>query len=181
MSQFRILSVALLVCIGSAANAQGPLISSGGKAQTGTSSITYGGAYYNFGGASGCDFLISVWGYVQNAGRYNVPCETNLLDLLSYCGGPRRGAFLDRVRIIRRGGVDKQNEIAEVFEVDVEKYLQLSVKGDPAADLFLYPRDLIIVDGEDKEVVDYVLRVSQVIVAIATVVTATVAVVNISK
>lgn len=177
----RIVPIALvLLVLGTAAYAQGPILT-GGRMQTGTTGSTFGGAYYNFAGESGCDFLISVWGFVANPGRYNVPCETNLLDLLSYCGGPRRGAFLDKIRIIRRGGVDQQDEIAKVFDVDVEKYLQLRKDSTQATDLLLYPRDLVIVDGEDKSTVDYVLRVSQVIVAVASVATATVAIINITK
>jgi len=177
----RAFSVALLITLFSGmAYAQGPILS-GGKSSNSPTGGTYGGAYYNFGGLSGCDFLISVWGFVNHPGRYNVPCETNLLDLLSYCGGPKEGAYLDKIRIVRRGGVDKQNEIAEVFDIDVEKYLEIRDTPDAAKDLLLFPRDLIIIDGEARETVDYILRIAQVVVALTSIVTATVAVINITN
>ena len=78
------LIAALVLTVAVNAKAQGPLIGNDAKLPSGTTSATFGGAYYNFSGRSGCDFLISVWGFVRNPGRYNVPCETDLLDLLSF-------------------------------------------------------------------------------------------------
>ncbi len=141
------------------------------------------GSYYNFSSGDGCDLLVSVWGFVRNPGRYRVPCTTNLLDLLSYCGGPNdRSAevFLDRVKIVRKGGVDNQSEIAEVFEVNVEKYLELRSIATVTSDLSLYPGDLVIVDGKESRG-DTILRIAQIVVAIASVITSTVAVINIAS
>ncbi|MBN1446639.1 MAG: SLBB domain-containing protein [Bacteroidetes bacterium] len=142
-----------------------------------------GGSYYNFSAGSGCDLMVSVWGYVGNPGRYRVPCETNLLDLLSYCGGPlTRGgteAYLYRIKIVRKGGADRENEIAEVFELDLEKYLELRDVPTVTSELLLFPGDLIIVDGQEQS--NMVLRIAQIIVAIASIVTSTVAVINLTK
>ncbi|MDT8324847.1 MAG: SLBB domain-containing protein [Bacteroidota bacterium] len=142
-----------------------------------------GGSYYNFSSNSGCDLMVSVWGYVGNPGRYKVPCETNLLDLLSFCGGPlSRGgaqAYLYKIKIVRKGGADRENEIAEVFELDLEKYLELRSVPTATSELLLFPGDLIIVDGREES--NMVLRIAQVIVAIASIVTSTVAVINLTK
>jgi hypothetical protein len=141
------------------------------------------GSFYNFSSGSGCDLMVSVWGFVRNPGRYRVPCETNLLDLLSYCGGPNdRGAdvYLDKVKVVRKGGADQQNEIAEVFEVDVEKYLELRTSPVVTSDLLLFPGDLIIVDGKEDRG-DTVLRIAQLVVAIASIITSTIAVINIAS
>ena len=141
------------------------------------------GSYYNFSSNSGCDLMVSVWGFVRNPGRYKVPCETNLLDLLSFCGGPNdRGAdvYLDRGRVVRGSGADSPNEIAEVYEVDVEKYLDLRTTPTATSDLFLFPGDLIIVDGKENRG-DMILRIAQIVVAIASIITSTIAVVNIAS
>jgi NADH:ubiquinone oxidoreductase subunit F (NADH-binding) len=173
-------SVAILVLVLNSVS-YGQILTPSGQSPTTATSGTYGGSYYNFSSLTGCNLLISVWGFVGNPGRYNVPCDTDLLDLLSFCGGPREGAYLDKVKIVRRGGVDKQDEIAQVFEIDVEKYLDLTDMNTTAKELLLFPRDLIIIDGEFKDAVDYVLRIAQLVVAITSIVTATVAVINISK
>jgi hypothetical protein len=142
-----------------------------------------GGAYYNFSGSTGCDLKVSIWGYVRNPGRYLVPCETNLIDLLSFCGGPidRGGeAYLHRVKVVRRGGIDNENEIARVFEVNLDKYLLLTEDPMSTTELFLFPGDLIIVDGKERSY-DTFLRVAQIVVAITSIITSTVAVINLTK
>ncbi len=141
------------------------------------------GSYYNYSSGSGYDLMVSVWGYVGNPGRYRVPVETNLLDLLSYCGGPNDRAadvYLDRVKIIRKGGAEQPNEIAEVFIVNVEKYFDLRTTPTVTSDLLLYPGDLIIVDGEPIQR-DTFIRIAQILVTIASLITSTVAVINIAS
>ncbi|MBI5647057.1 MAG: SLBB domain-containing protein [Ignavibacteriae bacterium] len=140
-----------------------------------------GGAYYNFSDGSGVGLKVSVWGFVRNPGRYYVPYETNILELMSFCGGPNKGALLERVKVVRRGGIDKENEIKEVFEIDLAKYLNVTRESVVANELLLFPGDLILVDGEEESAVDTFVRIAQVVVAISSLVTATVAVLNIAK
>lgn len=179
----RTLSVILLFVVGSAPGLRAQILTGDPASSASQFFSTQSGSYYNFSSNSGCDLMVSVWGFVRNPGRYKVPCETNLLDLLSYCGGPNdRGAdvYLDRVRIIRRGGADNPNEIAQVYEVDVEKYLELRTTPTVTSDMFLFPGDLIIVDGKENRG-DMILRIAQIVVAIASIITSTIAVVNIAS
>lgn len=146
----------------------------------GTSILGGGGSYYNFSSGSGCDLKVSIWGFVRNPGRYTIPCEANLLELISFAGGPLEGAFLDKVMIVRRGGPEKQNEIKEVFYIDLQKYLRLSSKSSPALDLLLVPGDLIVVDGEPIRRYDLVTYL-QILVTLSTTVTAIAAIINMFK
>lgn len=178
----RALFVAIFILVGFAPGLRAQILT-GESSSASQFFAAQSGSYYNFSSGSGCDLMVSVWGFVRNPGRYRVPCETNLLDLLSYCGGPNdRGAdvYLDRVKIIRKGGADQQNEIAEVFEVDVEKYLELRTSPVVTSDLLLFPGDLIIVDGKEDRG-DTVLRIAQLVVAIASIITSTIAVINIAS
>lgn len=173
----------ILFCLilGSAPHLSAQILDDGGR-NTATFA-NQGGSYYNFTSVTGCDLKVSVWGYVNNPGRYVVPCETNLIDLLSFCGGPlERGAesFLYRVKIVRRGGVDNESEIARVYEVDVEKYLRLTEYPMSTNELNLMPGDLIIVDGKEARG-DTILRIAQIVVAITSIITSTIAVVNLTK
>ncbi len=52
---------------------------------------------------------VNVWGYVARPGQYLVPRNTDLISLVSFAGGPRRGANLSNVHIIR-GGVQVVNK-----------------------------------------------------------------------
>ena len=44
---------------------------------------------------------VSVWGYVKFPGKYIVPVNSNLRDLVSIAGGPTPDAYLDDVRLVR--------------------------------------------------------------------------------
>ncbi len=147
----------------------------------GSSSLFGGGAYYNFSSGSGCDIKVSIWGYVRNPGRYNIPCETNLLELLSFAGGPLEGAELDRLMIVRRGGAEKPTELKEVTILDLKKYLKATNVSTAATDLLLIPGDLVVVDGEPVLHADNLLRILQALVSVASIVTAIVAVISITR
>ena len=169
----------LILLVLFAAGAQSQILDNGQLPKTGNCP-QQGGSYYNFSSGSGCDLKISVWGFVHNPGRYYIPCETNLLELMSFCGGPQRGATLERVKIVRRGGVDREDVLKEVFEVDLSKYLKVTDVEVRAKELLLFPGDLVVVDGEDISAVDTFLRIAQVVVAVASLVTATLAVVHVA-
>lgn len=181
MRHFKLLAAIVVFVLGFASASRAQILD-----ELPTSSATFanqGGAYYNFAGEGGCALKVSVWGYVRNPGRYNVPCETDLIDLLSFCGGPLdRGAesFLYRIKVVRRGGIDSQYEIARVFEVDVERFLQLTSMPSSTSELLLFPGDLIIVDGKESRG-DTILRIAQIVVAITSIITSTIAVINLTK
>jgi hypothetical protein len=142
-----------------------------------TSSMSYpGGAYYNFSSGSGCDLSVSVWGYVRNPGRYKIPCETNLLELLSYCQLGNVEPYLWKVKIVRKGGAENTNEIREVFEVDLAKYLTVKGTSMSTTELLLFPGDLVIVDGEPVFHYDWLLRIAQIVTAIASILTSMLAI-----
>ncbi len=158
----------------------GQILDQGAVARSGTFA-NQGGAYYNFSGGTGCDIKVSVWGHVNNPGRYNVPCETNLMEIISFSGGARKGAYLDHVRVIRKGGVDQPDQIARVYEIDLDKYTQITNGPVTTKELDLMPGDVVMIDGQEPVFVDPWLRISQTIVAITSLITATVAVLTYSS
>ena len=59
------------------------------------------GAQYILGDRDEILMNVNVWGYVLRPGQYLVPRHTDLITLISFAGGPREGANLSNVRIIR--------------------------------------------------------------------------------
>ena len=57
--------------------------------------------YYDYSDPFSINFKVSVWGYVPHPGRYNVPENITLIDLLSYAGGPSDDALLNDLRLYR--------------------------------------------------------------------------------
>ncbi len=59
------------------------------------------GAYYDYSDPTTLNIKVAVWGFVKYPGKYVVPMESNVYDLLSYAGGPSEDAHLDDLRIFR--------------------------------------------------------------------------------
>jgi len=73
--------------------------------ELGASSLTgrgnYNGGYFNYSEPQSINIKVSVWGFVKYPGRYNVPINTTVTDLLSYAGGPTDDAHTDQLRLYR--------------------------------------------------------------------------------
>ena len=88
---------------------------SGGGGRTGMPS------FFNVAKPGDVTIQVNMWGYVDKPGRYEVPVGTDIIELLSYAGGPLRNSKLDAVRVykgIRPNGTNTTEVI-----VDVEKIL----------------------------------------------------------
>ncbi len=60
-------------------------------------------AQYHLGDKDQILMSVNIWGYVAKPGQYVVPRNTDLISLISFAGGPKEGANLSRVRIVRGG------------------------------------------------------------------------------
>ena len=99
-------------------------------------------SYYYLGGKEGLTISVNLWGFVKNPGRYEVPSSTDLVQLISFGGGPLEHAQLDGVRIVRQIMQPDSSYKTEVMPVDLQKF-QLTGQKTP----LLLPGDTIIVPG----------------------------------
>jgi len=58
-------------------------------------------SYYYIAKPGELTMQVNVWGFVRNPGRYEVTSSTDLIQLLSFAGGPIEYAKLDEVKITR--------------------------------------------------------------------------------
>ena len=68
-----------------------------------TPAVMNGASQYYLGDKDQVLMNVNVWGYVQRPGQYMIPINTDLVSLISFAGGPRDGANLTKVMIIRGG------------------------------------------------------------------------------
>jgi len=87
-----------------------------------------GAARYYLGDRDQVVMSINVWGYVQKPGQYFVPRNTDLISLISFAGGPRDGANLSEVTIVRAGQIKAGNGEAKQDENDEVPILTVDVK-----------------------------------------------------
>ena len=91
-----------------------------GPALTGSSPA----AYYFISKSGEITMPINLWGYVKNPGRYEVPISTDLVQLVSFAGGPLAEASLSNVQITRVMRRDTQIRKVE-FIVDLKHLDQI--------------------------------------------------------
>ncbi len=94
-------------------------------------------SYYYVSKPGELTMQVNVWGYVHNPGRYEVPTSTDLIQLLSFAGGPIQDAKLDEVKVTRFLKRDTGISRGEFF-VNLEELSKVD-----QAKLVLYPGDTI--------------------------------------
>lgn len=93
-------------------------------------------AQYHLGDKDQILMNVNIWGYVQRPGQYVVPRNTDLVSLISFAGGPRDGANMSKVNIVRAGQLDQValnghgtngnngHSRVPILSVDVNKHLK---------------------------------------------------------
>lgn len=105
------------------------------------------GGFYDYSDPRYVNIMVNIWGYVRYPGKYYVPEQSKIIDLISYAGGPIPDAHLDDVRLYRTtqvGGTEflKFNMEDLMFKKDFETNVQNLPQ--------LKPGDIIVVPGEPR-------------------------------
>lgn len=96
-------------------------------------------AYYYISKAGEITMQVNLWGNVKNPGRYEVPISTDIVQLVSFAGGPLAEADLGSVkitRIAREGGSRKVQ-----FSINLNRIDQIDEQA-----LSLRPGDTVFID-----------------------------------
>jgi hypothetical protein len=129
------------------------------------------GNYYSISKPGEFTIEVNIWGSVRSPGRYEVGTSTDLVQLVSYAGGPTPDASLTDVRVTRfikreGGSITKQQ-----FEVNLEDLY----KADDTK-LGLFPGDTIYLDHTGstvlRDAISYLTSAAVVTSAIASIIIA---------
>lgn len=105
------------------------------------------GGFYDYSDPRYVNIMVNIWGYVRFPGKYYVPENSKLLDLISYAGGPTPDAHLDDIRLYRNSPTSG----TEFFKFNYE---DLMFKEGDTAKLEEVPQlkagDIIVIPGEPK-------------------------------
>ncbi len=100
------------------------------------------GAQYFLGTDDQLLIKVNIWGFVAKPGQYLVPSDTDLISLISFAGGPRDGAKLSNIKLIRTDQSKKSKQ--NIININVKKFIK---KGDESLIPQLQPGDTIIISG----------------------------------
>jgi hypothetical protein len=125
-------------------------------------------AYYYLSKPGEISIQVNLWGFVRNPGRYEVPISTDLVQLISFAGGPQQEADISSVKITR---IVRDEAIRKVeFTINLRHLDQLDDQS-----LSLQPGDTIFIDSKSFSVAgafNILATTAFVIAAIANVITA---------
>lgn len=109
--------------------------------------FNYQGGFYDFSDPRYLNIMVNIWGYVKFPGKYYVPEQSKIIDLISYAGGPTPDAHLHDIRLYRQS--DKGN--TELLKFDME---DLMFKSELQTNVSKLPQlkagDIIVVPGEPR-------------------------------
>jgi len=94
---------------------------------------------------------IQVWGEVRNPGHYAVPPNINIVEAISFAGGPLRSANLNRVKVVSING--------DVVIVNVNDFINGKKKSIP----MISPGDVVIVPRSASATLGDVVRFLSII------------------
>jgi hypothetical protein len=105
------------------------------------------GGFYDYSDPRYVNIMVNIWGYVRFPGKYYVPEQSKLIDLISYAGGPTPDAFLDDIRLYRTD--ENGKTIFQKF--NIEQLMYGKVK-DPSLENIpkLIAGDIVMIPGEPK-------------------------------
>lgn len=69
----------------------------------------YNGGYFDYSDPASVNIKVSVWGFVKYPGRYTIPINSTVADLLSFAGGPTDDAHLDDLRLYKTDADSNQS------------------------------------------------------------------------
>ena len=99
-------------------------------------------SYYYVNPQGGMTIGVNLWGFVGKPGKYVIPSSTDLVQLITYGGGPLQNAQLDRVKIVRRIMESDSTYRYEIIDVDLKHFLKAG-ENTP----LLLPGDTVVVPG----------------------------------
>ena len=100
------------------------------------------GASYTIPSSNGVKMAVNIWGMVSKPGQYLIPysIDMDIVSLLSLAGGPKKGAKLRKVILLRETSGGTQ---PSVIVVDIQEFMET---GDRTILPTIQPNDTIIID-----------------------------------
>jgi len=95
--------------------------------------------YYFYAKPYEVTMTVNIWGEVPQQGVYVIPTSTDIIELISFAGGPRERSNLDDVLLYRVSG-KKEARAKTLYKIDVRDILEGKSPTVPLA-----PGDMIVV------------------------------------
>lgn len=138
----------------------------------GKSTKNVSASVFDLSDPNGVSIKVSLWGFLHNPGRYIIPYNSTLLDLISFSGGPLENSNLKEIRILRPGN-DSLKTKGKIIKINYEDYLwNDDIKQVNINNPVLQSGDVVIVMQEERysfrEDVSFIFPIITGIISITT-------------
>jgi polysaccharide biosynthesis/export protein len=104
------------------------------------------GALYDYSDPESINIKVAIWGFVRFPGKYIIPINSTVNDLLSFAGGPTEDAQINELRLVRTAEDSSQT----LVNLDYEDILWDKEAKSFGANQNIKPGDILVVPGEQK-------------------------------
>lgn len=132
--------------------------------------------FFDLSDPESLNMVVSLWGWVKYPGRYLVPINTTITDLLSYGGGPNDNALLDDLRLYRV--FEDSTQIMIKFGMN-ELLHESTLKRSKLSAPDLEAGDILLVPGEPR--IYFQQRYSMWLSLISVLISLSILIINITK
>lgn len=101
------------------------------------------GALYDYSDPRSINIKVAIWGFVKYPGRYILPANSKVADLLSFAGGPVPEARVDDFRLVRTNADSTQT----VLQLNFNDFLYSSDASRVNTSLTLKAGDILLASG----------------------------------
>ncbi len=134
------------------------------------------GASYDCSDPTGMNIKVSIWGFIKFPGKYLVPQNSTVSDILSFGGGPSPDAYLDDIRLLRT----LPDSTQEIYKFDYNELMfEKTVTSKQFKDMIVQPGDILVLPGEPRLYFRDYLNLS--INIVATLVSLSILILNIAR
>jgi SLBB domain len=113
-----------------------------------------GPAVFDLSDPMSVNIEVNLWGFVKYPGRYKIPYNSTILDLLSFSGGPTENSNLEEIRIYRPGN-DSQKTKSRIIKLNYDNLMWgKDINKNKIKDPVLESGDIVVVMEERR----YTLR-----------------------
>ncbi len=113
--------------------------------------------YYDFSDPLKINFEVIVWGSFKNPGKYLVPENTTVIDLISFAGLPENSGLLKDVKLIRAKDITSQYSSSSVTRFNFQKFFNSETMDFTIANPVVKGGDILLIPIElERNTWDYI-------------------------
>ncbi|HZW39631.1 MAG: SLBB domain-containing protein [Syntrophothermus sp.] len=104
------------------------------------------GGFYDYSEPEAINIKVAIWGFVKFPGKYIIPENSSINDLISFAGGPTEDAKLKEMSVYRIG----KDSVASLENLNYDELLWNKENVKAPINSKIQPGDILLVPGDQR-------------------------------